>query len=366
MKSLYFTLSLTFYVGVLFAQTSVPRVPLYEVFSSSTCGPCRPANEHLTPIFEQYEGQVAVVKYQMSWPGFGDPYYTVEGNSRRGNYGVNSVPAFFRNAQGQGSTSFQEADVDDDLLEEAQMVMYLRYMINTESQSISLRARVEALTDFTAGAHRWMIPITEKVTYNNAKSNGETEFHNVFKKMMPSANGEIIIGKLDSGDVFELDTTYAFQGSYRLPNNSDDPINDAIEHSVEDFNNLHVVMFMQSMAADKSIYQAAVGERSATEEDFLREWGTDPTPALSLSEFNAGKAVVLYPNPVNDMVTVKTGDDMISSIEVLDITGKRIAVQENLGGSQAQWSLAEVPNGVYLVKVVTDSGQYMQRLLVEH
>ncbi len=61
------------------AQT-VPRVPLYEVFTSSTCGPCAPANAHMSPIFAQYTEQLAVVKYQMNWPDSGDPYFTDEGS----------------------------------------------------------------------------------------------------------------------------------------------------------------------------------------------------------------------------------------------------------------------------------------------
>ena len=96
MKKLLSFLLITTALGTVNAQTTFPKIPVYEVFSSSTCPPCRPANEHLSPIFEQYQGQIAVVKYQMSWPGTGDPYYTSEGNSRRNYYGVTGVPAFFR------------------------------------------------------------------------------------------------------------------------------------------------------------------------------------------------------------------------------------------------------------------------------
>ncbi|MEX2595767.1 MAG: thioredoxin family protein, partial [Salibacteraceae bacterium] len=90
----------------LFAQDMVPKMPVYEIFSSSTCPPCRPANEHLTPLFEHYKGELAIVKYQVNWPGAGDPYFTSEVGSRRSSYSVNSVPSVFRNAEGILATNF--------------------------------------------------------------------------------------------------------------------------------------------------------------------------------------------------------------------------------------------------------------------
>ena len=39
-----------------------------------------------------YPDQYTLLKYQMSWPGSGDPYYTQEGGDRRTFYSVNSVP----------------------------------------------------------------------------------------------------------------------------------------------------------------------------------------------------------------------------------------------------------------------------------
>lgn len=82
----HFSTLLAFFmvISILNAQNTVKRTPVYEVFSSSTCPPCKPANDHLVPIFKERKDQIAVVKYQMSWPGTGDPYYTPEGNGRRG------------------------------------------------------------------------------------------------------------------------------------------------------------------------------------------------------------------------------------------------------------------------------------------
>jgi len=368
MKTVYGTLVLTFSVSFAFAQTTVPRTPLYEVFSSSTCAPCKPANDHLTPIFEEKDESIAVVKYQMSWPGNGDPYYTSEGNSRRGTYGVNAIPAFFRNGLAQDYSTFTVSSVDEDLEQEAGMQMYLRYMIDAENQSVTIKARMEALQDFTAGAHKLFIPIIEKVDYNNVKSNGETAFHNVFKKMLPESNGEIIIGSIEATSVIDYDTTYVFQGDYRLPADSDDEIDNGIEHSVEDFDNLHVVMFMQSLASDKSIYQAVRGERVTNDADLQRPWGTPPAPPLSVKEFNAGKHLAVYPNPAEDMLTVAFMSPTESaSINVFDMHG-RLVVQHT-GATVSNRLTLPVDNldaGMYLVQVWDGQRSTLQKVSVIH
>ncbi len=43
-------------------------------------------------------GEYSLIKYQMNWPGNGDPYYTEEGGVRRDYYGVSSVPDLYINS----------------------------------------------------------------------------------------------------------------------------------------------------------------------------------------------------------------------------------------------------------------------------
>lgn len=368
MKTFYAAVVLTFCVSIAAGQTSVPRTPLYEVFSSSTCAPCKPANDHLVPIFEEKEEAIAVIKYQMSWPGTGDPYYTSEGNSRRSSYGVNAIPAFYRNSAEQDYSSFTESSVEDDLEEEAGMQMYLRYMIDTNAQSVEIRANIEALVDYSAGAHKLFVAIVEKINHNNVKSNGETEFHNVFKKMLPEANGQIIIGAIAATEVIEYETTYVFQGNYRLPADSDDEIDNATEHSVEDFDNLHVVMFMQSLATDKAIYQAVRGERVTNEEDMQRPWGTLPTPPLTIEEFNAGKDMAVYPNPVGDVLNVEfVAPTESANISLIDMYGHVVAQHDGTTVSnRMSVPVNGLKDGMYLLYVWDGQRETMQKVSVMH
>jgi thiol-disulfide isomerase/thioredoxin len=349
-----------------FAQLPVPRVPVYEVFSSSTCPPCRPANEHMTPIFKDYDGELAIVKYQMSWPGSGDPYYTTEGNSRRSAYGVSSVPALFRNSNEVSPTNLSASMINNDLEDMVYMDIQLRYLIDTIGQSVRVRARIEAMADYTDGGHRVMIPIVENLTTANKKSNGEKEFHNVFKKMLPGSNGELIVGEIDEGDVIEYDTTYTFQGGYRLPPNSLDPIDNSTEHSVEEFDDLHVVMFVQSLI-DKDIYQGAVGEREYTEANMDRDWGSERVFPLSVREFNQGKGFAVYPNPSNDVVNVRaTNDAVIHSIDVVDVHGRVIHHAESIDENTSTLDVLGWAEGIYTIRMASAEGIFQKRLVVSH
>jgi len=78
------------------ASQSVANLPLFESFTSSTCGPCNTFNSNtFSPFLNSHIGEYAIIKYQMSWPPPGDPYYTAEGGVRRAYYGVTGVPSLF-------------------------------------------------------------------------------------------------------------------------------------------------------------------------------------------------------------------------------------------------------------------------------
>jgi hypothetical protein len=362
--SMLAALFLSAYITV--AQDLVPKIPVYEIFSSSTCPPCKPANDYLTPLFEGYEGELAIVKYQMSWPGNGDPYYTSEGGSRRSYYAVNGVPAVFRNSVSTPYNQFTTATIDADLALEASMVMELRYLINVDSQTIRVRAHVEALGEYTDGGQRLLIPIVEHKTTLNKETNGETEFHNVFKKMLPSPQGDIIIGTINAGDVFEYDTTYVFQGDYRLPASALDPIDNEIEHSVEEFEDLHVIMFMQSLL-DKEIYQGAIGVREFDVANLERPWGSDPLPPLNVADFNRQNGFGLFPNPANDNVYLELGTEQsIELVRVYAVTGELVFELGQAQFSRFELSTSTWEQGLYMVEVVTANGRFTKPLVVEH
>ena len=367
MKKRYTAFLLTVCSLPVFAQGPQKIMPVYELFSSSTCPPCRPASEHLMPIFENHDDQIVPIVYRMSWPGTGDPYFTAEGNNRRNLYSTNNAPSLFVMAERVDINSVSNASVQArvDGAATAEMGMELRFMLDTVAQSVSIRARMEAQADINDGGQRLFVLINERETFRNSKTNGETEFHYVFKKMLPESTGEMIIGNFSSGDVIEYDTTYTFQGDYRLPNNATDEIDHETEHSVEEFSDLYVVMFMQSLV-DKRFYQSAIGEFCKTEENFLRPWGTDPIVPLSVEEFNRGRSHVVYPNPANDLVTIEfSRATHVDEVSIYSLTGE--LVKRQLMGNETvriDIETGSVAPGVYLLQMQKGQERLTERIVV--
>ncbi len=211
-----------------------------------------------------------------------------------------------------------------------------------------------------------MIPIVERETKLNKESNGETVFHNVFKKMLPTASGQIIIGQLDSGYIFDYDSVYIFQGNYRLPNDAGDPIDNASEHSVEDFDSLHVIIFMQSMEASKEIYQGVVGEKCFSWANFNRPWDAPLVAPLGTQEHRGLSEVQIYPNPANETLWVRLGSNQFElSVTLYDLQGQ-ILITEEVETRDEMFALdiRSLPAGIYYLKVSNEVEHFLERFVI--
>ncbi|GBL36305.1 hypothetical protein EMGBS15_19000 [Filimonas sp.] len=63
---------------------NVQRIPLFEVFTSSTCPPCNPGNTNYHSIVDtKPAGDFVTIKYQQDFPGTGDPYCTSRGRKQK-------------------------------------------------------------------------------------------------------------------------------------------------------------------------------------------------------------------------------------------------------------------------------------------
>ena len=216
---------------------SVPLKPLFELFTSSTCGPCVEANEILDEIFENNPSEYSSIKYQMDWPGNGDPYYTEEGGVRRAYYGVYSVPDLYINSEKLDPvTSITQEIFDDYAAQMTNMEIEITQAFIDEDNLISVEAEISALTNYEAGLTAYLV-VVEKKTFNNVGTNGETEFHNVMMKMLPDAIGTEL-DDLTAGEIVTLSESF-----------------DMDETFMETPNDLAVIVFVQDNS-DKSVIQS--------------------------------------------------------------------------------------------------------------
>ena len=173
--------------AVFAAIGTAERIPMIEHFSSSTCGPCVSVNTAMLNFCNNNPGRFTYTKYQMNWPGNGDPYYTAEGGTRRDYYGVNAVPQCFLDGEDQGYAAVQQTVFDQHA--ERTAFVDIRGSFVVEGNTINIKADVIPFIDADA---RVFVSVNEKETHNNVGGNGETSFHHVFMKMLPDAQGTTV------------------------------------------------------------------------------------------------------------------------------------------------------------------------------
>ncbi len=353
----FFTLLSLFGIAIGVQAQKVERIHLYEVFTSSSCPPCNPGNAALDPILQNHLNEVAIIKYQMNWPGNGDPYYTQEAGSRRGFYSVNSVPQLHVNGDEYPSMvqTFTTTDYDNYDSQFDSSIVKIDLSHTVTGQTVKINLQVEALQHLAAPAHRVLVGIVEKRTVQNATTNGETEFHYVMKKMVPDQSGDFIIetSGIPAGTVYDYDLEYEFKGSYNGSTTANNPVDHATEHTVENFDNLEVVAWIQDIQGNKEVLQA-----SAT-------WLTGNTTSINETAKETG--FQLFPNPASKEVALQfEANSTVQNIQVINVAGA-VVYNQNFNNSLSQHTInvSELKAGVYFVQVIQENEKHTQKLVIE-
>lgn len=70
----------------------------------------------------------------------------------------------------------------------------------------------------------------------------------------------------------------------------------------------------------------------------------------------------VYPNPAHDVVRIETGSMAMHVVELIDLTGKTV-VKVNATGATQNISTQHLPAGIYTVRVITNNGVGVSRLV---
>lgn len=236
---------------------TVNRRVLHEMFTGSTCGPCYEADEVLEAVLHQNEGDYTVINYQVG----SDPYITSEGVSRRMYYlpGESSYAIPYVHADGVNGFHPNEkngvgyTDEDFDRFAAVPAILNLSVTHEVKGQTVSWEVIYAPSDDITSEDMVLHVAIVEGTTYNNIGTNGQTEFHQVMKKMIPDQHGSPIIVQTKS-QAFQ--GSYTFQGEYAEDAGYGNEVNHEIEHTVEEFEDLEVIVWAQD-AVTWEVYQSA-------------------------------------------------------------------------------------------------------------
>ncbi len=296
-------LSLLLLAGSVRAQ-SPNRLPIIEGFSSATCAPCATWNAVYTPILDanapnaEGSGEIAVLKFQMNWPGSGDPSYNTEVGTRRNFYGVSSIPDWKIDGDDNHGSQLQ---IDTYKNIPAKIEIAAAYTIT--GNTIDVNVAFTPLTNLGGGSRLYIALANKEYAYNGA--NGETEFHHVFRKMLPTASG-ISLSFLDSGITQTFHESYTYTINANPSQLSFDFWNDQIE----------VVVWVQK-SNSKEVWNGAIGTQGV----------------LGVAENDHDDfGMMIYPNPLQTRSVVAfdaNGSDNIR-IKIYNPLGQ-VVYAENLG-----------------------------------
>jgi hypothetical protein len=255
------TLLFVFLISVAFIYAQADRRVLVEEATNASCGPCASQNPAFDALLQANPDMVAVIKYHSWWPGV-DPMYdqNVEDNAARIDYyGINSVPRAVVDGQFNG----QPAQVSQSMLnnyanqpspfEEIDIYHYL----SADGDSIYVFMRIQAAQDISENFMRGHCAVVEKlIDFNSPPGfNGETDFYDVMKKMLPSASGTALKANWVDGEYKIIAQTWKLENVY-------------------DNDQLSVVGFVQN-SNTKDVHQSGI----SADEPFEPLFDVDGAPA---------------------------------------------------------------------------------------
>lgn len=206
------TLSLIIGIGVINAQNQ--RTVVLECFTSTTCGPCAQANPALDNLINNNADKLIAIKYHVNWPAAGDPmnlHNPGDVSSKVSFYSINAVPYSVGDGTWVGnSSSVSQAMINQWAAVDSPIDMRMTHYFNAAQDTMFVIVMGRASSAINSNSLKLNISVIEKtMEYATAPgSNGERIFHNVMKKLLPSAAGTSIAA-MEAGDYFAYKYSWA-------------------------------------------------------------------------------------------------------------------------------------------------------------
>ena len=207
MKNIVSTLLVCLFSVAAFGQN---RLVLVENFTQASCGPCASQNPAHKTLLDANATKVVALKYQTSWPGV-DPMNAAnptEAAARVQYYNVTGVPNSVMDGSGPGSpgTIVTTSTINNRYNTAAPLNISASHQWTAGYDSIQIgvfvaNAGTATVASGAAGSLKLHVAvIEEEVNYPSAPgSNGETNFYQVMRKMVPDASGTTMADSWTAG-----------------------------------------------------------------------------------------------------------------------------------------------------------------------
>ena len=262
-------------------------------------------------------------------------------------YGVGTIPSSIL----AGDLKYGERDVTlsstwsvNDLniqsLQDPAVDIHLEPLTSNVLGEISFSARISFFDEFPLkGAHHLYVLLVEReVTLDNAP-NGQRTFHNVVRRIIPNGAGIIYHLPLEEDIQHEMRFTMS-------------------PHVVTDVHNTFLIACFQNDST-REVYQATKLDISLL----------DGIGALGVEPLSSVLTISVYPNPVDEMLTIHFLSAVRGvTVRLFDVLG-RLILQEKVPDMQAgthTLGLLTVPNGVYFLWIQGAQENEKRHVIIQH
>jgi hypothetical protein len=197
------------------------RLVLLEHFTQASCGPCASVNPGLHTLLTANPDKITSIMVHTSWPGY-DPMYnhnTVDAGARTSYYSVNSVPhsvldGNFYNGHPSG---WNINTVNIRYAVPSPFNLSINQNLSPDNDTLFVTMLVEATASVTGPITAFMTVIEKHIHFNTAPgSNGEKDFYNVMKKLLPTKTGISLPTPMSAGDYVIIQSYWVLANVYTI------------------------------------------------------------------------------------------------------------------------------------------------------
>jgi len=199
--------------------SGVQRNVLLEEWTSSTCGPCAQNNPTIDAFVHSNFDSVVAIKYHVGWPAPGDDpmylYNPTQSYDRRYYYGVNAAPTVIMDGVTHPAYPYYTASSLPNAFGE-RIILGTPISVSVADtplpgDSIQSNISVTVHSPLMSGDYYLRVHALERtINYSSPPgTNGETVFHDVFRKAYPNSIGIPIptaVGTHDFVYKYKIDT----------------------------------------------------------------------------------------------------------------------------------------------------------------
>ena len=219
MKQLLLFIALSAIVFSGYSQSQ--RLVLLEEFTSATCGPCVSANAQFHTWQVQNPTKFTSIYYHVNWPSAGDPMNLAnptENGARVNYYQVTYVPEsnLDGNFYNGSATGWNMTTINNRYAVPSPFEIQLQHQLSTGEDSVFSTMLIKCTQAVTASMTAQNVIIEKWIHFTSApcaNSNGERDFYNVMKKMLPGSSGTTIPSMV-TGDYVLLEGAWKFGTVY--------------------------------------------------------------------------------------------------------------------------------------------------------